>query len=164
VIIMDALSPRTALTRRHVLQSLGALIVIAPAYTADYVFARESTVSAGAVKPPLTPTELDSWLAIGRDGRVTAFFGKPDVGQGVDTAISQIVAEELDVPLEHVDMVMADTALTCNQGGVSGSTGVSRGGITLRNAAAVEGAGGRGLSHRRCGQACRLRRTGGRLL
>jgi nicotinate dehydrogenase subunit B len=133
---MDAHSPRTALTRRQVLQSLGALIVVVPAFTADCAFAQQSKLIAGAVKPPLQPTELDSWLAIGKDGRITAFFGKPDVGQGVDTAIAQIVAEELDVPLDNVDLVMADTALTCNQGGVSGSTGVSRGGITLRNAAA----------------------------
>lgn len=123
-----------ALSRRALLQSLGALIVTVPAVSA----AGKALAQGGApvAKPALKPTELDSWVAIGKDGRITAFFGKPDVGQGVDTAITQIVAEELDVPIDHVDLVIGDTFLTCDQGGVSGSTGVQRGGVPLRNAAA----------------------------
>jgi len=54
------------------------------------------------VKPPLSPDRLDSWLGIKSDGDVVAYFGKMDMGQGVDVAIAQIVAEELDVPLERV--------------------------------------------------------------
>ena len=46
-----------------------------------------------------------------------------DMGQGVDVAIAQIVAEELDVPFERVNVVMGDTSWTVNQGGASGSTG-----------------------------------------
>jgi nicotinate dehydrogenase subunit B len=123
------------LTRRELLQSLGALVVVAA--TEDSFSAQGSVNNASlSPKPPPNPGDLDSWLAIGKDGRVTAFFGKPDVGQGVDTGISQIIAEELDVPLDSVDLVMADTALTCNQGGVSGSTGIQRGAVPLRNAAA----------------------------
>src|SRR3989454_9637032 len=87
-------------------------------------------------KPPLTPDELDSWIAVLPDGTVTAFFGKMDMGQGVDVAIGQIVAEELDVAFDRVKVVMGDTAFTCNQGGASGSTGIQRGGVTLRFAAA----------------------------
>src|SRR2546428_2763832 len=87
-------------------------------------------------KPRLTPDELDSWVAVLPDGRVTAFFGKMDMGQGVDVAIGQIVADELDVAFDRVAVVMGDTAFTCNQGGASGSTGVQRGGVTLRAAAA----------------------------
>ena len=70
------------------------------------------------------------------DGSVTAFFGKTEMGQGVDVAIAQIVAEELDVAFDKVNVVMGDTAFTCNQGGASGSTGVQLGGLALRNAAA----------------------------
>ena len=62
-----------------------------------------------AVKPPLAPDQLDSWLAIKSDGNVVAYFGKMDMGQGVDVAIAQIVAEELDVPFERVGVVMGDT-------------------------------------------------------
>ena len=95
---------------------------------------RASATTGG--KPPLTPDELDSWIAVLPDGRVTAFFGKMDMGQGVDVAIAQIVADELDVAFDRVVVVMGDTAFTCNQGGASGSTGVQRGGVTLRYAAA----------------------------
>src|SRR5256712_6871588 len=87
-------------------------------------------------KPPLTPDELDSWVAVLPDGRVTAFFGKMDMGQGVDVAIGQIVADELDVAFDRVKVVMGDTAFSCNQGGASGSTGIQNGAVTLRYAAA----------------------------
>ena len=117
-------------SRRALLQGVGALIVAAPA------IGGAAGPAIAQAKPALNPAELDSWVAVGPDGIVTAFFGKPDVGQGVDVAIAQIVAEELDVPVACVAVVLADSALTCNQGGVSGSTGIQRGGIALRYAAA----------------------------
>ncbi len=82
------------------------------------------------------PTRLDTWIAIAESGDVTAFFGKMDMGQGVDTAIAQVVAEELDVDVDRVSVVMGDTHLTPNQGGASGSSGCRLGSIPLRNAAA----------------------------
>jgi nicotinate dehydrogenase subunit B len=121
-----------ALSRRALLKSAGALVV-AVAFPAelDAAFAE-----GAAAKPPLMPDQLDSFIAVAPDGGVTAFFGKMDMGQGVDTAIGQIVAEELDVPFASVTVVMGDTAFTVNQGGASGSTGIWKGGVTLRNAAA----------------------------
>src|SRR5712691_9322669 len=59
-----------------------------------------------------------------------------DMGQALDIAIAQIVADELDVDVAKVDVVMGDTALTCNQGGASGSTGIQTGARPLRSAAA----------------------------
>jgi CO/xanthine dehydrogenase Mo-binding subunit len=59
-----------------------------------------------------------------------------DMGQSLDIAIAQIVAEELDVSVAKVDVVMGDTALTCNQGGASGSTGIFSGAKPLRKASA----------------------------
>jgi len=67
---------------------------------------------------------------------VQAFFGKMDMGQSLEPAIAQIVADELDVPFERVDVLMGDTGTSCNQGGASGSTGIQRGARPLRNAAA----------------------------
>jgi nicotinate dehydrogenase subunit B len=120
-----------AIDRRSLFKGAGALVVSfgLPGGVA------EAEIGT-AVKPPLAPDQLDSWLAIKADGDVVAYFGKMDMGQGVDVAIAQIVAEELDVPLARVGVVMGDTALTVNQGGASGSTGVQKGGIALRNAAA----------------------------
>jgi nicotinate dehydrogenase subunit B len=117
--------------RRRFFKGAGALVV---SFAVPGTFAEAETGSA--VKPPLAPNQLDSWLAIKADGDVIAYFGKMDMGQGVDVAIAQIVAEELDVPFARVGVVMGDTALTVNQGGASGSTGVQKGGIALRNAAA----------------------------
>lgn len=119
-------------SRRVLLQSAGALVVAVSCADAGKVLAQ--VVAAG--KPPLLPTELDSWIAIAPNGMVTIYFGKIDGGQGTDAAIAQMVAEELDVPFARTSVVMGDTALTCNQGGASGSNGVRLGGIALRNAAA----------------------------
>jgi nicotinate dehydrogenase subunit B len=123
---------RLSPTRRDVLRSAGALIV-AIAIPAE---AHAAPAPSAPGKPPLTPDQLDSWIAVQPDGGIAAFFGKMDMGQGVDVAIGQIVAEELDVPFERVTVVMGDTAYTVNQGGASGSTGIWKGGATLRNAAA----------------------------
>jgi CO/xanthine dehydrogenase Mo-binding subunit len=79
---------------------------------------------------------LDDWIAIGTDGMVTAFSGKVELGTGVRTALAQIVAEELDVPLERVRMVMGDTALTPDEGYTAGSMTISSSGTALRLAAA----------------------------
>src|SRR6185295_7460811 len=121
-------------TRRDFLKASGSLVISVAIPGAVVAAMSEGTTVGG--KPPLMPDQLDSWIAILPDGSVTAYFGKMDMGQGVDVAIGQIVAEELDVPFERVNVVMGDTALTCNQGGASGSTGIQRGGLTLRNAAA----------------------------
>src|SRR5213596_2929281 len=125
-----------SLSRREFLKASGALVVSAagPAFIGE-TLAQTAAVSTGS-KPPLVPSELDSWVAILPDGRVTAFFGKMDMGQSLDIAIAQIVADELDVDVAKVDVVMGDTALTCNQGGASGSTGISGGARPLRSAAA----------------------------
>src|SRR3989442_13641254 len=125
----------THTSRRNFLKASGALVV-SVMIPGTVPIARAQTSGVGDGKPPLMPDELDSWIAILPDGNVTAFFGKMDMGQGVDVAIGQIVAEELDVRFERVNVVMGDTAFTCNQGGASGSTGIQNGALTLRYAAA----------------------------
>jgi CO/xanthine dehydrogenase Mo-binding subunit len=122
------------LSRREFLKASGALIVSASgsAFLGDAL----AQTAASTGRPPLVPGELDSWVAIAPDGRATAFFGKMDMGQSLDIAIAQIVAEELDLNVGKVDVVMGDTALTCNQGGASGSTGIFEGAKPLRKAAA----------------------------
>ncbi len=84
---------------------------------------------------PLT-NWLDDWLAINPDGTITAFSGKVELGTGVRTALAQIVAEELGVPVGNVHMVMGDTERTPNEGYTAGSMTISSSGAALRNAAA----------------------------
>lgn len=128
----------SAVSRREILRASGALIVAgaSPIAVMGSAGAQQTAAPFGATKPALQPNQLDTWIAIAPDGKVTAFFGKTDAGQGIDVAIGQIVAEELDVPFERVNVIMGDTGLSVNQGGASNSTGVRSGGQQLRKAAA----------------------------
>src|SRR5215213_3905616 len=123
-----------SLSRRTMLQGTGALVIAVSLGGATEVAAQGAAM--GATKGALHPTDLDSWLSIARDGKVTLFFGKIDGGQGTDLAMGQIVAEELDVPMSSINIVQGDTALTVNQGGASGSTGVRFAGAAFRQAGA----------------------------
>jgi nicotinate dehydrogenase subunit B len=126
----------TALSRRAVLIGGGALVVsIGAPIAADTVFGIGQAHAQGT-KPPLTPDQLSSYIAVNADGTVNAYFGKMDMGHGLHVAIGQMVAEELDVPFKAVTVIMADTAVTVNQGGASGSTGIQEGGRQMRYAAA----------------------------
>jgi nicotinate dehydrogenase subunit B len=83
------------------------------------------------------PTDqLDDWLAIELDGSITAFSGKVELGTGTLTALTQIVAEELDVSMERVHLVMGDTQRTPNEGYTVGSMTIQSSGSALRQAAA----------------------------
>src|SRR5258706_9552424 len=115
--------------RREFFKTSGGLVV-------SFAVPSFEAMAQAAGKPALVPNELDSWIAVLPSGRVNAFFGKMDMGQGLDVAVAQIVAEELDVGFDKVDVLMGDTGTSCNQGGASGSTGVSNGARLLRRAAA----------------------------
>jgi nicotinate dehydrogenase subunit B len=80
---------------------------------------------------------LDDWLAIEPDGVVRVFSGKVELGTGVRTALAQIVAEELDVSLTRIRMVMGDTGQTPNEGYTAGSRTIVSSGMRLRRAAAT---------------------------
>jgi len=136
----DGLSEDTNMTielsRRDFLKVSGSLVVTASATGAmQAVLVDEAMAQAASFASP--PAEsLSTWLSIARDGRVLAFSGKVDHGQGLSTALRQIIAEELDVPVNRVHLLMGDTVLTPNQGGASASTGIRAGAKPLRNAAA----------------------------
>src|SRR5207302_1316067 len=79
---------------------------------------------------------LDAWLRINADGTATVFTGKVELGQGIITALAQIAAEELDLPLTRVHMMTADTARSPNEGQTAGSQSIENGGTALRLAGA----------------------------
>jgi CO/xanthine dehydrogenase Mo-binding subunit len=133
---MTKLEQTSAFTRRSMLLGSGALVVsIGAAVSFDTLLSMRQAFAQGT-RPPLTPDQLSSYIAVNADGTVSAYFGKMDMGHGLGVAIGQIVADELDVPFKSVKVVMADTAVTVNQGGASGSTGIQMGGKQLRMAAA----------------------------
>lgn len=81
------------------------------------------------------PRAAASWVEVDRDGTVTAYSGKIDMGTGVRTAYAQIVAEELDVPIDAVRVILGDTGATPDQGKSTASAGVMLGGQPLKVAA-----------------------------
>ena len=133
---MTKLETASTFTRRSVLLGGGALVVSVGAAVSLETFLSIGSAYAQGVKPPLTPDQLSSYIAVNADGSVSAFFGKMDMGHGLHVAIAQMVAEELDVPFHSVNVVMGDTANSVNQGGASGSTGIQFGGKQMRMAAA----------------------------
>jgi nicotinate dehydrogenase subunit B len=123
-------------SRRALLKSGGALVVsIGASMPLQFARAAEDARLIGA-QPPLTPDQLSSYIAVNADGTISVFSGKTDLGQGLEVAIAQMVAEELDVPFKTVKVVTGDTASSVNQGGASSASGIQEGGKQLRAAAA----------------------------
>lgn len=117
--------------RRQFLQAGSGLVV-------SFSFAVPSLglAQADASAKSMVKTQVAAWLGVGADGRVTVYSGKVDLGTGVRTALMQMVAEELDVNFNQIDMVMGDTLTTLDQGQSAGSLSLQNGGSTLRQAAA----------------------------
>ena len=129
------------LSRRDFLARSGALVVsfsmaslVEPLALAQGQFATHMS--------HIDPAKLDSWIAVAADGIVTAYTGKCDLGQGMYTAQTQLIAEELCVPINRVRLIQCDTAVTPNQGTTSGSqstpTNFNNGGLAQAAATARE--------------------------
>jgi nicotinate dehydrogenase subunit B len=84
-------------SRRQIIEAAGALVVFFAIRGTGWV-----ADAAGAEQTARTvaPENLDSWLSVARDGCVTLFTGRVDLGTGTETVFAQFVAEELDVPIE----------------------------------------------------------------
>src|SRR3954471_15572895 len=132
----SAMANTMAVSRRDLMKVGGVLIVS----LSLPVFSKAAEAAAGTVAESwpetMPPDAVDSYLAISADGRVTAFNGHVDLGTGVRTAIGQIVAEELDVPLEAVTVILGDTDKTPDQGPTIASNTIQVTAIPLRRAAA----------------------------
>src|SRR6266536_5241056 len=100
---------------------------------------RVELFAQGASRAPRTldPNQVDAFLAVNGDGTVTVFCGKVDLGQGLRIAVRQMAAEELGIGVDKLKYVEGDTAITPNQGRTSGSSGIQRGGVQIRHAAAT---------------------------
>ena len=121
-------------SRRAFLEGSGAVIVAFASAGLTDVFAQGFNGTGS--------TQLDSWIAIGADGMVTAYTGKCDFGQGLYTAQMQLVAEELSVPFGRVRLIQCDTSMTPDQGTTSGQqshpTNFNRANLALAAATARE--------------------------
>lgn len=124
------------LSRREILK-LGSLIVTF-GQPIRLMAAINAGIAAGADIPKVvSPERVDGFIAMDRQGSVTVFSGKVDLGTGVRTTITQIVAEELDVPMRRVNVIQGDTLLTPDQGPSYGSLSIQNGAVQVRLAAAT---------------------------
>ncbi len=125
------MTPLSSLDQAALLQAPGTLLVLrgGPAAVA--------LEEPAAASPEPGDPDLQVFIAVAEDGSVTAFNGHVDLGTGIATALSQIVAEELDVPLHRVTTVLGHTGRAPNQGATIASETIQVAAVPLRRAAAT---------------------------
>nr|WP_295835494.1 molybdopterin cofactor-binding domain-containing protein [uncultured Azospirillum sp.] len=116
-------------TRAELMAATGVLLIV------DEIQPPSGPVAKGATATP-KPPEIALFLAVRDDGQVFAFNGHVDLGTGIQTALTQIVAEELDLRMDQLRMVLGDTGRAPNQGATIASATIQISAIPLRNAAA----------------------------
>ena len=121
---------------RRTLLAGGALIVsfaIAPCLLAQEQPTAPMPPLPGSLK---TAPMLDSWISISGDGSITVFTGKCELGQGIKTALVQVAAEQLGVPVASIKLITSDTDRTANEGYTAGSQSMQDSGTAILHAAA----------------------------
>jgi len=123
------LPPNLPLSRRELLKLAGGGILV--------FFTTRSQLPAEAQgRGQRLPEDFNAFLRVGEDGRVTCFTGKIEMGQGIITSLAQMLAEELDVAVGSVEMVMGDTDRCPWDMGTFGSMSTRFFGAPLRAAGA----------------------------
>jgi nicotinate dehydrogenase subunit B len=126
----------SGVSRRTLLGGLGALVVpfaLPPSTMAPFALAQSANSLPGSLK---AAPDLDAWLRIAADGRVTIFTGKSELGQGIKTALIQVAAEQLDLEPVAITLVTSDTDRTPSEGYTSGSQSMQDSGTAIMHAAA----------------------------
>jgi CO/xanthine dehydrogenase Mo-binding subunit len=124
------------ISRRHFLKGQGALVV---GFSLGPWMGDALAENAPGVNPSksLSTTDVEGFISLNADGTVSIYSGKVDLGTGIKTAISQIAAEELDVPFSKVILIQGDTLTTPDQGPTYGSLSIQIGGMQIRQACAT---------------------------
>ncbi|HEY1995733.1 molybdopterin cofactor-binding domain-containing protein, partial [Paraburkholderia sp.] len=122
---------RQAVSRQQLFDAANVLIVVRPPQAPP-----KPAMGQPGSRSSFVPTEADLFLVVRSDGSVVAFNGHVDLGTGIGTALAQIVAEELDVPLTRVSIVLGHTSEVPNQGPTIASATIQMSAVPLRLAAA----------------------------
>ncbi|MES1925581.1 molybdopterin cofactor-binding domain-containing protein [Salinisphaera sp. T31B1] len=122
-------------SRRQFLKASGGLVLGFSLFGSGLATAAES-IATGQTDVH-EASQLDSWLAVHPDNTVTLFTGKVEVGNGNETSLAQIAAEELYFPVDQVVVVMGSTDRTIDQGPTYGSRTIPYAGPQIRHAAAA---------------------------
>ena len=120
-------SGASGLTRREFLRAAGGVVVL---------FSLGRALEAGGGASASAAEDVDAWLRVGEDGRITVFAPTPEVGQNLRTELAQLAAEELSAPLSAVEVVLGDTDRVPADPGACASSAISTIGMTVRQAAA----------------------------
>src|SRR5216684_2664196 len=126
---------RFDLDRRVFFKFLGAGVLVVSILKPTAWSQESGRTRAG--KGDALPREIDAWLHIGENDRVTVYTGKVEVGQNIRTSLSQAVAEELHLPVEKIELVMGDTQLTPYDMGTFGSRTTPTMNLQLRKVASA---------------------------
>jgi nicotinate dehydrogenase subunit B len=126
---------RFDLDRREFFKFLGAGVLVVSILKSAGV--GQESGGANQRRGDSLPKEIDAWLHIGENGKITVYTGKVEMGQNIRTSLSQAVAEELQVPIEKIEMVMGDTQLTPFDMGTFGSRTTPTMNLQLRKVAAA---------------------------
>lgn len=117
------------INRRNFIKLLGGGIAVVITYSE--LNGLSKTLSSKADEGSIA-----AWIQIQENGKISVFTGKVEVGQNIRTSLAQVVAEELSVPVDSIEMVMGDTLLTPYDRGTYGSLSTPTMGPKLRKAAA----------------------------
>lgn len=118
-------------SRRHLLKT-GAAATLTLHFSLN-AYAAKSGVSRSLKGNP----DLENWIRINEQGRVTIFTGKVELGQGIGTALVQIAADELDVEVDSINLITPDTDVTPDERYTIGSQSVQQSGMAMRQVSAV---------------------------
>jgi nicotinate dehydrogenase subunit B len=117
-------------SRRDFLKKLGGGVIVA------FTVGKLSILDGWANNPEVAMLNFNAYLRVKEDGRVDCYTGKIEMGQGVNTSLAQAVAEELEVSIYSIDMIMGDTELCPYDDGTWGSLTTRFADPPLRAAAA----------------------------
>jgi len=112
----SAIENEFAASRRRFIKNLGGGVVVVfclGEMSFSSLFAQDGK--------PIEELDFNAYLRVKEDGRVDCFTGKIEMGQGIITSLAQVVAEELEVSIYDVDMIMGDTELCPYDAGTWGS-------------------------------------------
>src|SRR6202051_768969 len=113
----------------------GSGLMAAPDFSEDRE-ARPGSLSVGRPSVAGGDASFETFIRITADGSVMAFNGHVDLGTGIQTALGQIVAEELDVSFARVVVVLGDTSRVPNQGATIARQTIQLTAVPLRKACA----------------------------
>ena len=124
-------------SRRDFIKSAGCLTIAFVLGSGTDLLAGESLVADELPESLAKNPRINAWLEVLADGRVRVLTGKTEIGQGIRTAVAQIAAEELNMTMERVEVVLAETGRTPDERYTSGSASIETSGMSVRYAAAA---------------------------